>query len=310
MALPGVFPKVAGDILGSADFNAIQSNVSTTLGAGSGDAGYGQTNAAGYGTYSSTSTKSLGNSILASDLQNFKSDLDRVSQHQTGSATALNSISASSVFTIGDFNLYYTSSSTLYTNRLTAHSTALSVGAGVAPTVSNWNGTRTHEVSVTFASADAARYFFNAGGYVQIQPSISYGSYDSTKDGRWKSIFEQQVGLIRFKARSSERTGSVSPSIFQSTWGYYQNITYGSASWATLLFAVDSAPYSANDYTVNVKINAAGTVVSFQMVFDDGSVGNVDENVASTTTSSVISYYSNAYGIITPAPIISTVVSL
>lgn len=308
MALPGVFPKVAGDVLGSADFNAIQSNVSTVLGTGSGDAGYGQTGAAGYGTYLSTATRSLGNTVLASDLQNLKSDLDRVSQHQTGSATALNSISSSSVFTIGDFNLYNTSASTLYTNRLTAHSTALSVGAGVAPTFSSWNNTRTHEVSVTFASADAARYFFNAGGYVQIQPSISYGAYDSTKNGRWKSIFEQQVGLIRFKARSSERTGSVSPSVFQSTWGYYQNITYGSASWATLLFAADSAPYSANDYTVNVKINAAGTVLNFQIIFDDGTVGPVDE-VVTTTTSSVISYYSNAYGITTPAPVISNVVA-
>ena len=307
MPLPGSFTKVSGDIFGVADYNDIQSRINTTLGTGSSDAGYGQLGGS-YGTFQSGSSQTATNIILASDIAKFKTDLDNLSLHQQGSSTfyrTLPTISATNTFLAADLNSYYNTSVDCYNNRLTAHSSALSFTAGVAPSFNNWNGTRTHEVSVAFGSANAGRYFFNSGGYIAIQPSIAYASFDATKDGKWKTLFETDTGIVQFRARSTARTGS--GGTLSSTIGYWQNVTWGSATWTTLFFAASTTPYAANDYTVNVKVSSDGATVYFQMIFDDGSVGNpvVDENVGNTT-SSVSSYRSNAYSIVVPAPTITT----
>lgn len=307
MPLPGTFTKVSGDAFGAADYNDIQSRVNSTLGTGTGDQGYGQ-NGGSYGTFQSTSSQSASNIILASDIAKFKTDLDNLSLHQQGSATfyrTLPTISATNPFIASDLNSYYNTSVDAFNNRLTAHTSALSFTAGVSPSFSGWNGTRIHEVSVAFGSANAARWFFNSGGYIAIQPSIAYASFDATKDGKWKTMFEIDTGIVQFRARSSARTGSGGS--LTSNLGYHQNVTYGSATWTTIFFVASTTPYAANDYTVLVKINAAGDTVSFRMEFDDGSVGNpvIDENVGNTT-SSVSSFRSNAYSIVVPAPTITT----
>lgn len=308
MANSGDFPKSGGlvDKVWAGDYNAIQSFVSNTMGTGSGDAGYGQTGASGYGTYLSSSTRTSGTKIFASDINNLKSDLDRLSQHQTGSATGLGSVTAGvTVITADTWNNYYNTAQTLYSNRLNVHSTALSLGAGVSPDLPNpWNGTRSHVVTVTFGSSDATRYFFNTGSYIQLQSSNNYGAIDTTKNGRWYRLFQQYLGVVRFGAYTTTISGNGS-GVTNGNLGWYDLTT----SNQTVVSYVDTSPYSNNSYSISAYKNAGNTVITFTITFNDGAPDpgqTIDENVTATTTSSVVSYYSAQYGITVPAPTIST----
>jgi hypothetical protein len=267
----------AGNTILAADYNAIQSTVANILGTGSGDRGYGQAVA--------SSQVAAGATITASHMQNLKTDLDKISYHQANAASSAPSVSSGGVIYASDWSTYSSQSSTLDTNRLNLSAAQASLVDGVAPTFTNWNGTRTHVVTATFSSSEQARFFFNAGGQIRILPSQSGQSSSTTKGGRWNSLFTNIGG-----------NGVV---INLSTW----NSLTGSAS--QIAQYVDSGTYSGNDLTITAS--KTSTVITMNISFnDDGTFGNIDENVDGTTTSAVKSYTASGSYVSVSAPSIAT----
>lgn len=320
MAGSGVFNKAAGDKVFDGDYNAVQTFVNNLMGSGSGNYGYGQLGGS-YGTYSSSTSRSSGTKILASDLQNLKADLDKASHHQTGSATALTGITTGTKLSAADWNSYYSSGQTLFdsTNRFRLHATNQALGTAVTGVLtSGWNGTRTHEVSVDFGSANAARYFFNTGGWIQVQGTVDTPGSSGTKPYSWNNMLATRITAMRFGHNYTSITGPGSGGgvtvTTSSAIGWFSGITPGSASWTQILLAVDTTPYSNNDYTVNAKIDATSTYLYLQIIFDDGAVtapSTIDENVASNVNSIVRPYYALsalglANGVTVPAPTVTT----
>jgi hypothetical protein len=277
-----------GNTILASDYNSIQSTVASILGSGSGDRGYGQ--AVSSGQVAATNT------ITASQMQNLKSDLDKIRYHQANAASTAPSVSAGGVIYASDWSTYSSQASTLDTNRLSIASEQATLTTGVNPQIASgtWNNNRTHIVTASFGSADIARYFFNAGGEIRIIPTMSGHSSSTTKGGRWNNLFTT-AGSIRFRAYDTVASGGTGSSI-----GWY-NLS-GTQQIFTI---VDSGTYSNNDLTITASKTA--TVLTLNIQYnDDGSTGIIDENVDGTLTSTVSHYRATGSYVSVTGPTIST----
>ena len=139
---------------------------------------------------------------------------------------------------------------------------------------STWTGTFTTQVSATFASANAMRFFFNAGGRLRIDPiRTGNGGVDgaSGKDGAWDSVYNA-VGNFDIRATDCLRSGTgETQDSFASTTGFHDLTT----SYQTLLQISDADyPYTANNIKIEAKLDASpgsSTVMTFQITSTDGS---------------------------------------
>lgn len=278
-------PIGANNLIEAADYNAIQTVVARVLSnGGSPDATY------GYGQTPASAQVAAGNTVSASHLLNLKADLDSISIHQSNSASSAPSVASGGIIYASDWSTYSSQATSLESTRFNSSSAQMALTDKINPTFSNWNGTRTHVVTVTFASADAGRYYFNTGGEIRMYPSHSGYSSGTSKGGRWNALFSS-FSPVRFNYTSTTASGGTGSSI-----GWY-DLT---SSDQQIFTAVDSGTYSGNDITVfarcDVASNSGGTasVLTLTIQFnDDGTFGATppgDENVDGTTTSKISTY--------------------
>jgi len=169
-----------------------------------------------------------------------------------------------------------TSQSTITSSKTTSQRTA------------NWAGVIDHVVTVTFASADARRHFFNAGGEIRftadLDPSASNG-----KNNDWNNLLSA-MGTVKFKSNNCTSDGS-SPGSGFNIGNFELTSTYQK------VFQKDgSGVYAENDYNINAKENSS-SVIEFRIQFRDDDVGDdtnndgafnpIDESVTGTLDSVV-----------------------
>lgn len=130
--------------------------LNTVWATGGTNAGYGQT---------AIANVAVGATVSASTWAALVSNTASAASHQSSSITSV------SVPVIGGTVTYNsaipTNLTTIYTNRLNAVSQS-GTTANTATYGSTWSAAITFTHTVTFASGDAARYFFNAGGQLAI----------------------------------------------------------------------------------------------------------------------------------------------
>jgi hypothetical protein len=110
--------------------------------------------------------------------------------------------------------------------------------------------------TVTFASADAARYFFNAGGRIKID--VSKTATGDVGDPEWNDLANTLCGDIFITGGSATQTiagenytgttkvgGTGSPNILLTTTGWYDLVAGAAATIVYKQFA-DTAPYTNN----------------------------------------------------------------
>jgi len=300
----------------AADYNGIQSSVQNTLGVGSGDRGYGQT--------VTSAQVSAGNLITAQHMVNLKTDIDKISFHQTNAASSAPSVSVGGTILASDWQTYNSQITNLTNTRLTIfgvgqEGTSPVVTAQstwlldvVTSAISNWNGDRTHVVTVNFGSAAAARYFFNTGGEIRIVPRHSGNSSSVTKGGRWKAIFDF-IGAkgVRIGANATTAPTSTAPSYTAATYvgGYYQLTTTAQKIYEVIDFGL----YSGNDFNVTARTTATPGEIIINIMFRDDTplepAGSrtIDDAVDGTTTSSVGSFRATGSYVSVAAPTITAV---
>ena len=285
----------SGNLILAADYNSIQSAVSNVLGTGSGDIGYGQ---------AITSAQVVLNSLItAQHMINLKTDLDKIAFHQNNAASSAPAISVGGTILASDWANYNTSITNLNSTRLTLSASQSTTTENlVAPTFSNWNATRTHVVTITFADANAARYFFNTGSEIRIKPSQSGQASTTTKGGRWNSLFAA-TGTLKISAHSTSRTGTGYTPTIASSVGWYEL----TSSNQRIYNIIDTGTYSGNDLDVYANKNVAGTVLTVTINFnDDGTFGTIDEAVEGTTTSGVGTYRATGSYVSVAQPTVAT----
>ena len=173
----------AGGLIQATDYNGFVSttsgaNINATYGTGSGNGGWGQTaigTVAAGGTVTATQWASLVNTLASMGSQTGTTITSRTAPTAGQTITALAAVNTdiTNCYTnrgnaVGSGTAYGTFSGT--TSKTTA------TGSGQ----SAWTITFTH--TVTFPSADQARYFFNAGGIVEVQYGKSSTGTDIDPD--------------------------------------------------------------------------------------------------------------------------------
>lgn len=110
--------------------------------------------------------------------------------------------------------------------------------------------------TVTFASADAARYFFNAGGRIKID--VSKTATGALGDPEWNDLANTLSGDIFITGGTATQTiaganytgttkigGTGTPNILLTTTGFY-DLTAGASATVVYKQFADTAPYTAN----------------------------------------------------------------
>ena len=249
-------------------FNTLRQQVDNVLGNGSGDTGYGQTLI--------NQSVQVGDLINATNINNSYEDLRKAYKHQTGGNPANNIIQAvnqgdlikeNDGVSYTGWDQYEALATTIGTNRLTVDPTQQSVVLSLNNTRGAWNGNITLIVNVNFASADARRHYFNAGGYIQISSSTTDGS---SKGSSWNSVMG---GNLKFGAHGTTHTGNGTP---EAAIGNFE--LDGTAQRILSNFNAGGGAYAANDYYVNVQ-STSDTQIRFSVYWRDQAGGNPDENI-------------------------------
>ncbi len=294
----GIYPKNDGDTIYAADYNNVQDTVQTLLGTGLADQGYGQ--AVG------SSQVAINNKVTVGQWSVLRTDLLKIRTHQTGvDETANLTVPTTSDKITNEFvNQYKTYATTCTTNRFSIASNQGQEEAFVSrQRVTAWNGVLTHTVTVTFASSNAARHWFNAGGQFRFTASRSGGGATS-KNTIWENLLSD-MGTITLAANGTTYSGTGGTA--QTSTGWYQLTTSN-----TKVFEKPAAAgvYNENDYIIYARKNASDNtateltlVIEFrdddsgdQRPVDPGTLGadglgtagpGVDEDVDGTLTSVV-----------------------
>jgi hypothetical protein len=276
--------------------NHAVNNINTLWGTGVGDKGYGQTTV--------LSAVDAGNTVTATQWATMIARMTSLASQQASTITAITQPTVGN--TISVFAALSGNLSTLTTNRLNkaANGTDIVTG-GTATTATGWTTTRTATHTITFASADAARYFFNAGGEIRIACTRTGGT-STTKNTNWSQLLTD-CGTTVFASQGTTKSGGAgSPTTVATTIGYYDMTTTDQTVFKQ--FAV-GAPYTVNALTVSAKTNGVqgangdvGTVVTITVLFDDAEVDTVNDTVDGTLTSTCTvrppstTYLTNTWG--------------
>jgi len=268
---------VSTGVIQATDYNGFVSttagaNVNATWGTGTTSAGYGQTavsSVSALGTVTATNWASLVNTIAS------------MGSHQGTAITARtapvtgNTVSILSALNTDITNCYNNrgnavASGTQFTGWTGTNSLTGGRGAG-AWSISFVN-------TVTFASADAARYFFNAGGIVKVD--VSKTATGNTGDPEWNDLANTLCGDIYISGGAYSQTiagtvyagtkqvgGSGTPNILTTTTGWF-DLT-GTPTIVYKQFA-DTAPYTANFIQHSLSATATALTITTLWSASDG----------------------------------------
>ena len=259
-----------GDLITAARYNVIQSTVANVLSTGSGDSGYGQ---------ALQSSQVAQNQLIEDDHMNtLRLDIRKAYLHQNNSYPTLTVVSTADTVTDNTLNNSYATFETLATNintnRNTISASRLTTGSTASSYVrtTTWNATRVGNFTVTFASTNAARHFFNSGGAVQIDMSVTAGT---VKNDDWNTMFITNMGTLTFANLASSRSGA--GGTLTSSVAY----TTLTTSYQTVYSSVGGGVYTASNFNIQVRFtDISSLVIEFQITLNDAAAGTIDEDVA------------------------------
>jgi hypothetical protein len=176
----------AGGLIEATDYNTFAGNTTAGLNrvwsTGAGDAGWGQTSiatVAASGIVTATNWATLVNTLSTTGAQEPTTITSRTAP-VTGNIVAILANVQTDINNCTTNRGFATSSGTQYGTFTGTTSKTTATGSGTAA----WTITFTH--TVTFPSADQARYFWNAGGLVRLQYGKS--STGTTSDDDWNTL--------------------------------------------------------------------------------------------------------------------------
>ena len=259
-----------GGLIQAVDYNGFANdtggaNANGVWATGSTDRGYGQS---ALGTVAATNT------VTATQWASLVNTISSIASHQG------TTITARTAPTTGNLINILAALSTDLTNCTTNRGNAVANGTQFT----GWTGTNsvtagksgaswamTFTNTVTFASADAARYFFNAGGRIKID--VSKTSTGNTGDPEWNDLANTLCGDIYITGGTATQTiaggsytgttktgGTGTPNTLATTTGWY-DLTAGAAETIVYKQFADTAPYTANYIQHSIAKGASSTTL-------------------------------------------------
>jgi hypothetical protein len=275
-----------GGLIEATDYNGFvntgANNINAVWGVGSGDSGWGQT---------AISTVSAGGTVTATQWATLVANLATAGQQTNSTLTSRTQPSAGN--TIAILANVATDINTITNNRGNAAASGTTIGTFSGTTskttatgsgTAAWTITFTH--AITFANANSARYFFNAGGLVKVMYGKSGGSTDN--DPEWNTFAGQcgnifLSGDIRNSAQTIAGTSYTGVTRIGGTGGTQTTLAtttgfYDLSTSPITLFQLNqiTAPYTGEYIrtTASVNANASPTVLTITTTWvSDGSTG-------------------------------------
>lgn len=293
-----------GDSILAAQYNSLQGRVESLLGNGVNDFGYGQ-------PVTSNQT-SAGAVVTAARLAAIRNDMANIYQHQTGAAFPLTAIGTGDVigadqsgtgltFNGNDysfdnpdstkgFNDYLTLMSTLETNRFDIDATQQEVVPSINSDArtTQWSYvTVVSEFDVSFATSNARRHFFNAGGQIRVSgvvTNLDSGSPSYERNLGWQEMI-QNPGTFLFGYNYVNVTNTSALNIqFPQTqsFGNYQL----TGSYQTIFRKnADSGVYDNSYWTIEAREETSSSIRFRISLVDSGpETGSIQEPVTADIT--------------------------
>jgi hypothetical protein len=316
----------SGGLIQATDYNGFVSttsgaNVNNVWSTGSTDSGWGQ---------SAVATVSVAGSITATQWASLVNTLSSMGSQTSTTISARSAPTAGS--TIAVLAALNTDLTNITANRLNA--------AGNGAQYTGWTGTNskttatsgaftiTFTNTVTFASANAARYFFNAGGRIKID--LSKTSTGDLGDPEWNDLANTLSGDIYITGGTATQTiggtnytgttkigGTGTPTTLATTTGWY-DLTAGAAATIVYKQFADTAPYTANYIQHSIAKNAGSTALIITTVWSNSEGDAISGGTAAsgatpgTAPCTIVTYFppattylSNSWG--TPTVAATTV---
>jgi hypothetical protein len=312
----------AGSTILATDYNGfastnVNANLNDIWATGSSDKGYGQT---------ALATVSAAGTVTATQWAGLVNNISSMASHQgTAITSRIAPVTGNLITILAALN---TDLTTLTTNRGNAAAVGSEIvswtgssakttatGSGSTP----WTITFTH--TITWASANAARYFFNAGGRIRWRTSKT--STGQLADAEWNDLASTLVGQIYITGGTGTQSiagtsytgttkigGSGTPNTLATTTGWY-DLTTGD----TLIYKqfADTSPYTGQFIAINAKTAGSGTQLVLTTTWvDPGASGAGSSDVISggTDTASPFSAFGTAPAtVVTVSPPSSTYLS-
>jgi hypothetical protein len=294
---------VSGGLIQAADYNGFvndsANNINAIWSTGSGDKGWGQTtisSVSAAGTVTATQWATLV-ANLATAGQQTSSTLTARAQPVTGNIISILSNVGTDINTITNNRGNAAASGTEY--GVFSGTTSKTTATGSGQTA--WTITFTH--TVTFASANALRYFFNAGGIVRLKYGKS--STGTDHDADWNT-FAGLCGSINLTGRVNGAAQLIAGTSYTGTTriggtGGTQTTLTTTTGWynltgsPTTIFQLNNAtaPYTP-EFIRTTATATSGTVLTLVTTWsDDGSAGagvtsNISGGTATTSPSTTI----------------------
>lgn len=280
----------SGGLIQATDYNGF---VATTSGAnlndiwstGSGDKGWGQT---------ALGQVSVGGTVTATNWASLVNNLSSAgSQTNTTLTSRTAPVTGDTVSILSNLNTDLTNVTTNRGNAAASGTTSSTWTGSIAKTTATGSGTAAWTITwtqtVTFADANSARYFWNAGGLVRLDMSKTSTGTDSDAD--WNT-FVGTVGTLYVSGRvnSAAQTiagtsytgftrvgGSGTPSPFATTTGWY-TLVPGAA--ATTMFTLTNtvATYTSDTITVTAAVNAGATVLTLVTTWNEAGTSGAGKS--------------------------------
>jgi len=261
-----------GGLIQATDYNGFVSttvgaNVNATWGTGTSSAGYGQGDLA---------TVSVSGTVTAAQWASLVNTIAAMANHQGTTITARTAPTAGTLISV--LSAVNTDITNCYNNRGNAAAsgsqyTAWTGSNSKTAATSGASWTITFANTVTFASANAARYFFNAGGRIKLD--VSKTATGQTGDPEWNDLANTLCGDIFFTGGAYSQTiagtvytgttkigGTGTPNTLSTGTGYF-DLTPGGASVIIYKQFADTAPYTANFIQHSVQLSADSTQLFF-----------------------------------------------
>ena len=281
----------SGGLIQATDYNGFASttagaNVNDIWSTGSGDKGWGQ---------SALSTVSAAGTVTATNWASLVNTISSMGS-QTGT-----SITARTAPTTGNLIQVLAALNTDLTNITTNRNNAVANGTQytawtgtnsktAATSGATWSITFTN--TVTFASAAAARHFFNGGGRIKLD--VSKTATGDLGDPEWNDLANTLCGDIFFTGAAAAKTisgtsytgttkidGTGTPATLSTATGFYALTPGGAATIIYKQFA-DTAPYTANFIQHSVALDATSTVLTFTTLWSASDGDAISGGTASS----------------------------
>jgi hypothetical protein len=296
-----------GGLIQATDYNGFVSsnaaNVNGIWSTGATTFGYGE---------AAVSTVAAAATITATQWSTLNSRISSMASHQGTTITSrANPTTGSTIAILSNLSTDLTNITNARGNAV-ANGTQVTSFSGTTSKTTNtgsgssaWTITFTH--TVTWASANAARYFFNAGGRIKWESNKS--STGQLADAEWNDLATTLVGDIYITGGNPLGTqtiastaytgvtkigGTGTPNQLATTSGWYSLTTSDTQIYRQF---ADTAPYTGQSITINAKTAGSGTQLILTTTWNDpggSGTGSSDVITGGTATSSPFSSFGTA----------------